>query len=101
MRIRANGPTTTSESRRLALITQCASTTTSSPKTESCTTLPVLTMHRAPILVFPRGHIRIDQHRFRQLDGHTVAHQGLALPVAKRVIHSCQVRARVATQHLP
>jgi hypothetical protein len=49
--------------------------------------------------VFARCDLRIDQHRFGQLNGDSRVHQFRALPFAKYAVHFRQVRARVAAQN--
>ena len=50
--------------------------------------------------VFTRDHVRIDQHRFRQLNRRAIVHHFVALPFAERPVHSRQLCACVATQRL-
>src|SRR6267142_5300988 len=46
--------------------------------------------------VFTRGNIRIDYHRFRQLNGHAGVHERAALPFAEDAVDFGEVRSRVA-----
>ena len=49
--------------------------------------------------IFTGGHVRIDQHGFRQLNGRTRVHQRAALPFAEDAVHFGEIGARVAAQN--
>ncbi len=51
--------------------------------------------------VLAGDNVRIDNHGFRQLNRHSIAHQGFALPFPKRVVDSGKIRARIASQRFP
>src|SRR5229473_5856 len=49
--------------------------------------------------VFTRDDLRIDHHRFRQLNGYAGLHQRAALPFAEDAVDFGEVRSRVATEN--
>src|SRR6267378_350690 len=49
--------------------------------------------------VFTRDDLRIDYHRFRQLNGHAGVHERAALPFAEDAVDFGEVRSRVAAEN--
>ncbi len=49
--------------------------------------------------VFARDDLRIDHHRFRQLNGHTSVHERAALPLPEDAVDFSKVRSRVAAEN--
>src|SRR5260370_1568813 len=49
--------------------------------------------------VFARGHVGIDQHGLRQLDGDAVIHQRVALPLPEHAVDFGEISTCIATKH--